>query len=430
MALNNNKRKINKVRSIAFVLIFAVLVSIMFSLITNAENLIFKNDKIRSIYTGKEYIIPQNAVGKGSVLSGIDLSNHNGDVDFKAVKKAGTDFVFLRAICRGYGQGTIIYDTKFEEYYYQAKSVGLKIGVYCFSQALNEAEAIEEAELTVKRLESKQIDLPVVMDYEWNGIYDGGRLWTAQLSKQAMTNNALAFINRVKELGYQPAVYASASFLLYNLDYKQVESVAKIWLAHYLNDNQDRTYYPGRVDYWQYSEQGTVPGINRKTDLNFGFLESNDTVGNSSNGSNVGNLNFNNSNKIPLYRMYNPNSGEHFYTKDVNEKNFLISEGWHYEGIAWMAPVKSKIPVYRLYNPNAGDHHYTTNIKERNNLINLGWRYENISFYASDSTGSPIYRQYNPNAKSGAHNFTKDKYENDNLVKNGWIYEGIAWYAL
>ena len=131
-----------------------------------------------------------------------------------------------------------------------------------------------------------------------------------------------------------------------------------------------------------------------------------------------------------IYRLYNPNSGEHFYTTSVQEKNHLVQVGWRYEGIGWQAPELSMQPVYRLYNPNAGDHHYTTNVNERNTLQTLGWKYEEISFYSDEFKSIPLYRQYNPNAISGAHNYTTDKHENDTLVSLGWRAEDIAWYAL
>lgn len=131
-----------------------------------------------------------------------------------------------------------------------------------------------------------------------------------------------------------------------------------------------------------------------------------------------------------IYRLYNPNSGEHFYTTNVNEKNHLVQVGWKDEGIGWIAPEISMQPVYRLYNPNAGDHHYTTNIKERDHLLTVGWKYEQISFYSDEYKTVPLYRQYNPNAISGAHNYTTDQYENDKLVSLGWKAEDIAWYAL
>lgn len=131
-----------------------------------------------------------------------------------------------------------------------------------------------------------------------------------------------------------------------------------------------------------------------------------------------------------IYRLYNPNSSEHFYTRSRNEAQNLANVGWKYEGIGWKAPDTSKTPVYRVYNPNAGDHHYTLSKTERDNLVKAGWRNENTAFYSDDAKSVPIYRLYNPNAKSGAHFFTASKTESDSLVKAGWKYEGISFYGI
>lgn len=131
-----------------------------------------------------------------------------------------------------------------------------------------------------------------------------------------------------------------------------------------------------------------------------------------------------------IHRLYNPNSGEHFYTRSRNEAQSLVNAGWSYEGIGWRAPGSSKTPVYRVYNPNAGDHHFTISKSEKDHLVKAGWRDEGIAFYSDDAKGVAVYRQYNPNAKSGAHNFTVSKAENDLLVKAGWRAEGIAFYGM
>ncbi|AGH40597.1 leucine-rich repeat domain-containing protein [Bifidobacterium thermophilum] len=134
---------------------------------------------------------------------------------------------------------------------------------------------------------------------------------------------------------------------------------------------------------------------------------------------------------VAMFRLYNPNSGEHFYTGNAVERDSLVRVGWKSEGTGWVAPAGGD-PVYRLYNPNAGDHHYTLNKAERDNLVRLGWRYEGVGWHsASSASGSrrPLYREYNPNARSGAHNYTLNKAENDMLVRVGWRYEGVAWYA-
>ena len=134
---------------------------------------------------------------------------------------------------------------------------------------------------------------------------------------------------------------------------------------------------------------------------------------------------------VNMYRFYNPNTGEHFYTSNVAEGVKIANAGWSYEGIGWVAPT-SGVAVYRLYNPNAGDHHYTTNAAEKNMLVSLGWRYEGIGWYGASGSnvGSALLRQYNPNAKgAGAHNFTTSRAESNSLVAQGWRYEGMAWYA-
>ena len=135
----------------------------------------------------------------------------------------------------------------------------------------------------------------------------------------------------------------------------------------------------------------------------------------------------------PMYRLYNPNSGEHFYTGSVEERDVLAAAGWHYEGVAWNAPVNGGAPVYRLYNPNSGDHHYTMSAEERDMLVSVGWNYEAVAWNSVPATADgavPLYRLYNPNADCGSHHYTGSTEERDNLVAVGWIYEGIGWFGL
>lgn len=133
-----------------------------------------------------------------------------------------------------------------------------------------------------------------------------------------------------------------------------------------------------------------------------------------------------NSQMVAIYRTYNPNSGEHFYTTHEGEKNDLVKAGWTFEGVSWNAPT-SGTPVYRLYNPNAGDHHYTTSEKERNELINVGWKAEGVSFNSGGD--KEVFRLYNKNAKAGAHHYTLSQKERDELVQVGWKAEGVGFSA-
>lgn len=137
-------------------------------------------------------------------------------------------------------------------------------------------------------------------------------------------------------------------------------------------------------------------------------------------------------NFLTVYRLYNPNSGEHFYTTDYNERIYTEKAGWSYEGIAWKAPLmgESVTPVYRLYNPYVGDHHYTMSADERDILVQVGWVYEGINWYSDDAMGMPLYRLYNPNAIVGAHHYTVNSSERDYLKTVGWSDEGIAWFGM
>ncbi|MBJ8325318.1 GBS Bsp-like repeat-containing protein [Streptococcus pacificus] len=129
-----------------------------------------------------------------------------------------------------------------------------------------------------------------------------------------------------------------------------------------------------------------------------------------------------------IFRLYNPNTGEHHYTSSRGENNYLEKVGWISEGIGWYAPVRGD-EVYRLYNPNNGNHHYTKSKGESNFLSRVGWIYEGIGWHSGGTKS--IYRLYNPYAKgAGSHHYTGSKGESNYLDKIGWNYEGIGWYAI
>jgi hypothetical protein len=131
-----------------------------------------------------------------------------------------------------------------------------------------------------------------------------------------------------------------------------------------------------------------------------------------------------------MYRLYNPYTGEHFYTSSVEECCMLSAVGWSYEGVGWTAPKKSDVPVYRLYNSFAGDHHYTTSVEERDSLVAAGWSNEGVGWYSADEDEVPVYRQYNPCAIVGTHNYTTSYVEKEMLVSADWQDEGIGWYGI
>lgn len=133
---------------------------------------------------------------------------------------------------------------------------------------------------------------------------------------------------------------------------------------------------------------------------------------------------------VPVFRLYNPNTFEHFLTIDDNERYSLIFAGWKDEGAKFFCDPEGaeENAVYRLYNPNNGEHFYTLDAPERDALMKTGWSYEGIAWYSSDGKDtSPVYRLYNPNI--GHHLFTADVMELTTLVISGWKYEGMAFFS-
>ena len=139
-----------------------------------------------------------------------------------------------------------------------------------------------------------------------------------------------------------------------------------------------------------------------------------------------------------IYRMYDPNRGEHMYTKNAGEANYLVSIGWQHEENADFGTVDARNEnaraVYRLYNPtDGGMHFYTSNPQEAQYLSTIGWNYEGISHYVywdKSNLGSPQYRLFNPYSTNGQHNWTSDVGERDWLISLGWIDEGVCWRVL
>ena len=132
---------------------------------------------------------------------------------------------------------------------------------------------------------------------------------------------------------------------------------------------------------------------------------------------------------VDMFRMYDPNSGEHFYTGSVEERDFLVSVGWHYEGIGFTFPLTTGDPVHRLYDPVTGEHLYTMDVEEKDRLMSEGWNYEGIAFNSAFENEVPQFRLHNPNATRGSYHFTASIEERDNLINAGWEYQGIGWYS-
>ncbi|MBQ3548554.1 MAG: hypothetical protein IJA33_01605 [Oscillospiraceae bacterium] len=132
---------------------------------------------------------------------------------------------------------------------------------------------------------------------------------------------------------------------------------------------------------------------------------------------------------VHMFRMYNPNTGEHFYTGSPVERDNLIVAGWQYEGVGFTFPANTGDPVHRLFQPSTGEHLYTMDVAEKDRLMADGWNYEGIAFNSAYDTEAVQHRLHNPNAEVGAYHFTFSPEEKQNLIDAGWEYQGIGWYS-
>lgn len=223
-----------------------------------------------SNFMDKTYTHQDRFVSSG-IQQGIDVSYHNGTLDWSTIKAAGVDFAILRAAYRGYGtEGTLVRDAKFAEYMQGAMSQGIPVGAYIYSQAITTAEAVQEANYILNIVRGYSLDLPIVFDYEFAGVKTGrlDSAWSSgKLNKSKMTDIALAFCDTIKNAGYDAMVYANKTFLSKNLDHEVIENAGyEIWLAHYTTN----TNYTGDYKIWQYTSSGRIPGIEGKRfDCNF-----------------------------------------------------------------------------------------------------------------------------------------------------------------
>ncbi len=196
--------------------------------------------------------------GKTLSREGIDVSQHNGEIDWNAVKKEGIDFAMVRVGARAKDADVIIEDSVLERNLEGAKRNNIAVGAYFYSQATNADEARNEAEFVLSKLSGEELDYPIVFDFEPE---KGDRAYT--LSTEQRTDIAKAFCSTIKGAGYNSAIYSSSSDLtcLYNLDELAPYG---FWLAEY-------NYKPTAdiaFAVWQYTNQGTLKGIDGAVDLN------------------------------------------------------------------------------------------------------------------------------------------------------------------
>ena len=198
---------------------------------------------------------------KADTIPGIDVSYYQGDIDWQKVKDSGIEFVIIRLGYRGYGkEGKIVEDKNFRKNIQGALDADLKVGIYFFSQSVNVEEALEEAEYVLKNIKGYDITMPVVYDWE----YVSAEARTAHMDRRTLTDCYLAFCGKIAEAGYTPMPYFNWNQSTQLMNLWELEEYP-FWLALY---SSSRMNYPYRVEMWQYTSTGSVPGINGNVDIN------------------------------------------------------------------------------------------------------------------------------------------------------------------
>lgn len=199
-------------------------------------------------------------------MTGVDVSSHQGDVDWAAVAGDGIEFAMLRIGSRGYSQGAVRADEKFETNLAGAQENGLQVGCYFFSQAITPEEAEEEADFVLSILDGRTMNLPVVYDWE-QIVEDEAR--TDGLDKETVTACAAAFCAKIQAAGYETGYYCNGVVGYLQYDLSQLTDYAA-WYAEY---NAAWPSFAYAFDLWQYSQTGQVAGINGNADLDLFFPE-------------------------------------------------------------------------------------------------------------------------------------------------------------
>ena len=203
------------------------------------------------------------ALVNGSKTLGIDVSKYQPSINWSSVKASGIDFVIIRCGYRGASTGVLIQDPYFTSHIKGAKAAGLKVGVYFFTTALTEAEAVEEASMCAALCSGYGINYPIFMDCE-----SSSRAGYNSMSASQRTAIIKAFCNTIRSAGYTPGVYANKTWLS---SYMNVSALSgyKIWLAQY---NAGGPTYSGHYDMWQYTSRGSVNGIKGNVDMNQSYM--------------------------------------------------------------------------------------------------------------------------------------------------------------
>ena len=194
---------------------------------------------------------------------GIDVSKHQGRINWKKVASDGVEYAFIRAGYRGSSEGTLVEDETFQANIKGAAENGIDVGIYFYTQAMTEAEAVEEAQFVLELIKDYEVQYPVVLDLEE---VESDTARTASMTREEYTRAALAFLDTIKNAGYTPMIYGNLKTFMIMLDLKELEEYDK-WFAYY----NEPVYFPYEFTIWQYTSKGKVNGIDGNVDLNVGM---------------------------------------------------------------------------------------------------------------------------------------------------------------
>lgn len=194
-------------------------------------------------------------------IPGIDVSHHQGVIDWQKVAQSGVKFAIIRLGYRSFRDGELHVDEQAQRNLEQAKAAGLKIGAYFFSQAVDTAQAVEEAQFALDILGGTKLELPLVYDWE----FVSSSVPTANVSGETLMACVRAFCGRVEQAGYEPMVYFNQDLARTMLDLDGLEY--PFWLAKYA----EKLDFTHRVRCWQYTDKGRVPGIDENVDIDLYF---------------------------------------------------------------------------------------------------------------------------------------------------------------
>ncbi len=217
------------------------------------------------ILDDQEILTYQDADGNVLSQKGIDVSRYQGDIDWGKVAGDGVEFAIIRLGIRGSAEGTLVLDPSFDQNMQGAAANGIDTGVYFYTQALDEAEAVEEAEFVLEHLSGYDIAYPVVLDVEYIETADPR---TKDMTQEDWTKVTIAFCERIKDAGYTPMIYGNLRSFMLMLDMEQLEQYEK-WFAFF----RTPIYFPYEHSIWQYSNKGQIDGINGDVDLNISMRE-------------------------------------------------------------------------------------------------------------------------------------------------------------